>query len=48
MKFLEIQLYFSILILPSIALIRENFPDNFDFKGKNVGKNSHKKLLSLI
>ena len=32
----EIQLYFSILILPSIALKRLNFPDNLDFKGRIV------------
>ena len=34
-------------MLPSTALKRRNFPDNFDFKGKivakGVGKNSYKK-----
>ena len=46
-KFLEIHLYFSILILPSTALKRRDFRDNFEFKGKivakGVGKNSYKK-----
>ena len=35
---LEIQPFFSIAILPSIALKRWNFPDNVDFKGKIVAK----------
>ena len=34
-----------------MALKRANFPENFDFKGKivakSVGKNSHKKSLSV-
>ena len=51
LNFLQIQLYFSISIMPSIALKRWNFSDNFDFKGKivaeSVGKNSHKMSLSL-
>ena len=38
LKFLEIQLFFSILILSSIALKCWNFPHNFDFKGKIVAK----------
>ena len=35
---MEIQLLFSISILPSVALKRWNFPDNLDFKGKVVAK----------
>ena len=35
---LEIQPFFSIAILPYIALKRWNFPDNLDFKGKIVAK----------
>ena len=38
MKFLEIQLFSSISILPSITLKGWNFPDSFDFKGKIVAK----------
>ena len=38
MKFFEIQLFFSLSILPSISLKRWNFPDNLDFKGKIVAK----------
>ena len=34
LKFLEMQLFFSILILPHVALKHWNFPDNFDIKGK--------------
>ena len=34
LTFLEIQLLFSILILPSIALKRWNFPDNLDIKSQ--------------
>ena len=37
-KFLKTQIFFSISILPSIALKHLNFPDNLDFKGKNVAK----------
>ena len=35
---MEIQLFFSILILPSVVLKLSNFLDNFDFKGKIVTK----------
>ena len=38
MKFLGIHLFFSNLILPSIALISWNFPDNLDFKGMILAK----------
>ena len=38
LKFLEIELLFSISILPSTALKLRNFPYNLDFKGKNVAK----------
>ena len=38
MKLLEIQLYFSILILPSRALKHWNIPHSLDFKGKTVAK----------
>ena len=38
LKFLKIQLYFSISILLSIALKRWNFRDNLEFKGKIVVK----------
>ena len=38
MKILEIQLFFSTSILPSIVLKRWNFPDNLNFKGKIVAK----------
>ena len=34
-NFLEIQLFFSISLLPSIALKRWNLPDNLDFKVKD-------------
>ena len=37
-KYSEIQLYFSILILSSIALKRWNFPNSLNFKGKIVAK----------
>ena len=33
-----IPLFFSVSILPSLALKRWNFPDNLDFKGKIVAK----------
>ena len=42
LKFLEIQLYFSISIIPSIESKRWNFPGNFDFKGKIVVKGVRK------
>ena len=35
---MKIKLLFNILILPSIALKRRNFPDNLNFKGKTVTK----------
>ena len=35
---MEIQLFFSILILPSVLLKLSNFLDNFDFKDKTVTK----------
>ena len=38
MIFLEIELFFSIMILPSIALKRWNIPDNLEYKGKVVAK----------
>ena len=38
LKFFKIQLFFSILTLPSIALKRWNFPDKLDYKGKIVAK----------
>ena len=48
---MEIQLFLSISILPSIALKHLNFPDNFDFSGiiaaMIMGKISHKKSISL-
>ena len=49
MKFLEIQLYFSILTLPSIALKRWNFLGKWGIKEKIMGsgvaelENQHKK-----
>ena len=49
MKFLEIQLFCSISILPSIALKSWNFPENLDFMCKIVAKFlliSH--LLSIL
>ena len=38
LNFLKFNYFFSILILPSIALKRWNFTDNLDFKGKIVAK----------
>ena len=35
---MEIQLFFNVSILPSIALKRWNFPDNFDFRVKILAK----------
>ena len=35
---MEIQLFFNILIFPSVVLKLWNVPDNFDFKGKIVTK----------
>ena len=48
LRFLEIQLFFSILILPSMVLKLWNFPDNFDFKGKVVAKFLFRKQFLLI
>ena len=45
--FLEIQLFFSILVLPSIALNAENFPENLDFKSKIMAKFLIRSLISL-
>ena len=38
MKFLGIQLFFSISVLPHIALKRRNFADNLDFKNNIFAK----------
>ena len=38
LKLFEIQLFFSISIISSIALKRWNFPDNLDFSGKIMAK----------
>ena len=48
-NFLEIQLFFSISLLPSIALKRWNFPGNLDFKvkGKIMVKFLIRSLLLL-
>ena len=45
--FLEIQLFFSILVLPSIALNAEKFPENLDFKSKIMAKFFIRSLISL-
>ena len=37
-EILEIQLFFSIVILPSIALKHWNFPDKLNFKGKTMAE----------
>ena len=46
-SFLEIQLFFSVSILPSIALKRWNLPDNLDFNGKIMAKFLIRSLISL-
>ena len=47
-EILEMQLFFNIQSLPSIALKSQNFPDNLDFKGKIVAKFLLKSHFPLI